>query len=96
MTRPRHSARSTQRDRTHQSGAVRSPHTAHSFVSDPEHFRGVIPAGDLRDLLTTILDEESPVLVAAALETRVQDLQFCSLPRSLVLQVPSRHHRRTC
>ena len=96
MTQPRHSALSTRWDRTCQSGAVRSPCTAHSFVSDPELFQGVIPAGDLRDLLTTVLDEESPVLVAAALETRVQDLLSCILPRPLVLQVPSRHHCRTC
>ena len=57
MTQPRHSARSTRRDRTRQSGAVRSPRTAHSFVSDPELFRGVIPASGLvarlRDLVAS-------------------------------------------
>ena len=89
MTQPPHSAQSTQWDRTCQSGAVRSPRTAHSLVSDPELFQTVIPAGDLeirlRYLLTTILDDESPVLVAAALETRLQDLLSCSLPRTSVL-----------
>ena len=100
MTRPRHSARRTGQERTCQSDSVRSPHTAHSFMSDLELFQGVIPSGDLaarlRDLLTTVLDEQSPALVAAALETRLQHLLSCSLSRSLVLQVPFRLDCRTC
>ncbi|XP_053803796.1 maestro heat-like repeat-containing protein family member 6 [Vidua chalybeata] len=91
--------RCTQRERTERSSAVRSPHTASSFLADPELFQGVFCAVDieagLQDSVTRSISEASAIPAAGALENGLQDLLSRFFSETSLLLVPSRTAYRT-